>query len=478
MSEEERTRKIVLKVDQQVFTDVVHGDESIEEYSAPTEVVTFEQRGESFFLEGNILFSAFLREPEELSASVEASSIKHMRHRMAFDLRVPVSGQSQTMLSVSVEMPEAELSVLGPGWVHVKGLLEIAGLDDCQGYVAHCGAQEILVPPRADVLAGDGEALSEFEFSKNTPPSKPLESNGAVPEQAPEDAVLLRSDEEPLKPYEMKDLSGLAYQAWTEQTHGLSSQLQASGEQGDEINGQSESLSELGWKTHLVEADRALFGTAAESAVEEQTRLEPTANKEESAEVAMRKEEQNERALAEPVDSRDETVELQTFHFESSDISTKQSINKESSPVSERSAIDQSLFGSGGVSEAIVETHLSPFESNNVKPIDPVFPIAEEHMERTEKKYAVPDGDGGPQMSYTAVPETRVEMSAAEWFWKTLNIPAGESVYKMTFRIVRGKETLEEIAASYNLTVTQLLHANASLEQPIADGALLYIPLS
>lgn len=473
MPEEERTRKIVLEVDQQVFTDVVHGDETMEEYSAPTEVVTFEQRGDSFFLEGNILFSAFLREPQELSAALDASSIKHMRHRMPFDLRVPVSGQSQTMLNVSVEMPEAELCVLGPGWVNVKGALEITGLDDRAGYVAHCGAQEILVPARAEPESEKGDAFVAPPFAKETSPSEFLEANDATFEQAPADAVLLRSEEEPLMPFEMKDLSGLAYQTWTDQAHVPPSHPHARSDQEESNAGQAESLSELGWKTHLVEADRALFGAVAESVDNEHESMETAGEREAAAVIGK---EPQERTDDERVNAQYETVELQSFHYESSDVTTNQPMKMESTPDSERSAIDQSLFGSGGVSESFLETNMAPFGSPVAPSVHPVLPKEEESMERTEKKYAASEGDGVPQMSYTAVPETHIEMTAAEWFWKTLNIPTGESVYKMTFRIVRGKETLEEVAASYDLTVTQLLHANASLEQPIADGALLYIP--
>ena len=93
------------------------------------------------------------------------------------------------------------------------------------------------------------------------------------------------------------------------------------------------------------------------------------------------------------------------------------------------------------------------------------------------KKEVVLEEVEAPQASYTAVPDQVEEMTAAEWFWKTLSIPVGETRYTLKYRIVQAEETLEEIAGFYHVQMTDLLMVNHLQSDYVTPGDILYIPL-
>ena len=69
-------------------------------------------------------------------------------------------------------------------------------------------------------------------------------------------------------------------------------------------------------------------------------------------------------------------------------------------------------------------------------------------------------------------------MTAAQWFWKTLNVPRSDVRFTMKFRIVQTEESLEDIAQEYRMSTTELLRANPLTQQTLDPGTLLYIPAS
>lgn len=326
-----------LFLDQQVFVNEVYGNERIDQFSAYTEVTSFEKRGNLYYLEGNILMAAYLERDVQ---GGEQERVEHVEYRMPFDIAVPVFGQPDGMLNVKVHVPEMDLEILGPGWLHFEALLVVEGLSAEGGVSANCGAQSIELPAQPSEW---GSSFGDLETDK---------------EQAPADSM--------------------------------------AGEN---------------WQLQLQGADRAFHGDAESPIAEESV-------------------------AAESVSAISASLERVPEHFDM----------RADPPFPEVNSAD------------------SPLDSSEVK----------EALE-VDSRFE-PSKSSAPQASYNAVPEQEVQMSAAEWFWKTLNIPAGETRYTLKYRILQAGETLEQIAEVYRVQLTELLAVNRLQAEIVAPGAVLYIP--
>jgi len=425
---------IELFVDQQVFIDGVHGNEKVEEFSALTEVTSFEQRGDSLYGGETFFFPLFLDNGGQGSevATPEGGSVSpvvgHMLHRMPFDVTVPVDAQIAGMLSVTVTVPDATVDILGPGWIHIRSLVQVDGLSPVGGYTAHCGAQEAIVPATVayptDVPVGDTEQQEptvdvSLEWQQGQQGQQPTEATGSL-----DFADLLQ----PLT-------RAVADEVGADEPPAVSI---------DAVQEPESSLSEGGWKSQLEDADRALFGTYSPYRT----------------------------GRSDQPPDETEPSETHQYHFEAVDLGVDPS-----------ESTDQ------------VKTLKAEFEADAVRsnwPDAVTPPIAEPELdmhwqvqdtqiqriqEEVAQERSATAAPSELMMSYTAVPEVeKTDWTAAQWFWNTLNIPSGEHNYTMKFRIVQFAETLDDIAAKYDTSPTVLLQVNPVAAGGIEVGTLLYIP--
>ncbi len=390
---EERTDQPMfdLFLDQQVFMDAVHGNERIDQYSAYTEVTTFEQRGEQLFLEGNILISAYLEREEMVAGEAQ---VEHVEHRLPYEVMVPVYAQIPGMLSVKVQVPELEVEILGPGWLHLEALMLVEGLSAEGGAIVTCGAQEFKFEPQQYE-----EAMDE-----------PVDEETMVETEAPE---AVRQE----KVFESDD-----------------------------------SFSEVGWKKQLQGADRAFHGSDDSSAIDD--------------------------VPLQAVDQVEWNHDTEQNEFMATR-SVEDSAPQWDVPADFKEKADSQH------SETMVpnETRTDLEKEEQV----PIFPepeaVVTEHRQESEMvlemtKSLIVEEAETPQASYNAVPDQSEQMmTAAEWFWKTLSIPAGDSRYTLKYRIVQAEETLEEIAGYYHVQMTELLMVNHLPSDYVTPGDILYIPV-
>ena len=382
---EERTDQPMfdLFLDQQVFMDAVRGNERIDQYSAYTEVTTFEQRGEQLYLEGNILIAAYLEREGEAGEEVQ---VEHVEHRLPFEVLVPVYMQSPGMLSVKAQVPELDLEITGPGWLHLEALLLIEGLSSEGGAIVTCGAQE-------------------FELAAQE--------------------ILDVSNEEPQR--EVVFESDVSY-------------------------------SEADWKEQLQGADRAFYG------------LEP-AHDESQTEI-----------VPEPMGQWDRIEQIEQIEQVESIKSIEPVEQVESVAPASAPAPEPLPELAPEPAPEPVEAMREPVEMRSL-PDDqvPIFPEEEEIVHQPRRVMTIlpeiMEQPGMPQASYNALPEHVESMTAAEWFWKTLPIPAGETRYTLKYRVVQAEETLEEIAGYYQVKMTELLLVNHLANEYVSPGEVLYIPV-
>ncbi len=642
LADRDNQQPIELFIDQQVFIDVVRGNEQVDEFAAHTEVTAFERRGSDLYLEGNILFTAYLDAGAErpkggdqgaLADGTLRADVEHLQHRMPFDLSVPVSAQSTGMFSVQVQVPEATVDVLGPGWLHIRALLQVEGLPQDGGYAAHCGAQEVVVPASPDGLAGGlagvpasdfwgagqhADAQSAGEQSALQQPDDG-QSTGDQPSDATEPQSYDYSDL--LAPFSVTEPSAppawdtfaptgpfADYQNADRPAQALGATRDGAPAEDDEAES---SLSESGWKHQLQGADRALHGvvhppleTAApggagdtqrsatgpgqgtqvegapqESAIETQETMaeapqEPAVETPETmteavqtraAEAAQRAvQEAAQETMAEPMqetarearhrsqaglppfrtgrppqpesapgisaartladaDAADDGSPHLSYHFEHTRLDSAESpadapdaaagsSHAKHTAQTGHADPDAPLRAQWETDDVMIpmpplpDVPLGPSRTESAVPplpppsqqepeqpqrpapstgvvhshtdtVDVAAHVSIESHQETFETVAPVDPAGAMQMSYAAVPEEQVEMSAAEWFWKTMDIPTGEATFTMKFRIVQAAETVEDIANYYNVGVAELLRANELSLDASVEGSLLYIPL-
>jgi hypothetical protein len=163
VSESDRTPRIHLEVNQEVFLDVVRDGDVIEDATVATEVTSFERIGDAYVLEGAIVFAGYIQRDEETQVAEEGplvvedilgfhpdeGYVEHVHYRMPFVFRVPVRAQARGVVNVTSRISSWKLEVVSAGWVRVLADLAIYGLNPQQGYHFHCGAQE-----EGDVLFG------------------------------------------------------------------------------------------------------------------------------------------------------------------------------------------------------------------------------------------------------------------------------------------------------------------------------------
>ncbi len=419
--------ELELFVDQQVFVDAVRGNEQVEEFSALTEVTTLEQRGESLYLEGNVLFTAYLA--EDMSAygddhENDAQAVEHLQHRMPFDISMPAAAQGPGLLSVSVHVPDATMDILGPGWIHLRAVLEIEGLQASGGYTAHCGAQEAIVPPTVDEASSVQEQVIEV-----------TEVPVILQEEVSEDVAVQEFDE-------IQD----SMQKVEESALGEWSLLAVRSEQNakeDDLPESSASSVTL-WQKDLLGADRALQGPQASFTMSPFRSGIAPENVEESAPM-MRQEEFFEQEVTDDLH----------FHFEHVNLPPEDPKYAESS--------------SSSAKELEVPELASELESKR---------IVQALVAAMEPDTPVIESESQVQATYKATEEVETTMTTAQWFWKSLNVPSGETHFTMKFRIVQPAETLEAIAELYRINMADLLRVNPLMqEEGLPSGSLLYIPV-
>lgn len=459
-------KPIELFIDQQVFIDAVRGHEEVSEFSAVTEVTTFEQRGEHLHLEGNILFTAFMEYPSQTEMDAEfpnATAVEQVQHRMPFDISVPVDHQVAGPLNVSMEVSDATIDVLGPGWLHIRALINVEGLSGDGGYVAHCGAQEAVVGPLAepgdsmtepgDSMAEPGDSMAHMEQGTAQTGRDGVPSSTVPPFTVHADAEASPAPQAQPEPVEQGEsvAMGEARREAGEEAMG-----EAKREAGEEADN---SLSEAGWKTQLADADRALgggfnpFRTGRPAPQEELTALSA--------------------GEARDVDS------VAEFHFEALRSEQGDIIgNKE-----DRESVRQMDAADGPQGVLFTErTDSGVKRAGHMMEDAPITADASDAQPSSQSSVgpaAAPTAvsEASLQTSYSAVPEVAVNMTAAEWFWKTLNVPKSEVRFTMKFRIVQAEESLEDIAQAYRVTTTELLRANRLTQESVDPGSLLYIPV-
>lgn len=507
---------IELFIDQQVFIDMVRGNEQVEEFAAHTEVTTFERRGSDLYLEGNILFTAYLDARDQDTGNggqetqpegVRQAEVEHLQHRMPFDLSVPIATESAGLFSVQVQVPEATVDVLGPGWLHIRAVLQVEGLPHNSGFAAHCGAQEVVVPG----------SLAPADEPQRTGQSTEGEQTGATPEQFPYDYSELLAPFSVTKPSTQPAWDTFAPTGQFPGQQSVESSADAVGEAVRDATSQSadeveSSLSESGWKLQLQGADRALHGVShpeaeAEAPADVRDAKESSAPADASTDALLTEQRsaggfhpfrtgqpaQPEstpevhvaRTTADSAASDDESSPHLSYHFEHTHL--EDSAQSPADIVASLPAAGEPLPAESP-EQGAPTAHRAGEEQSAPVPgvqqtqragaeIETATQVSVQAQQERGETVGVADPAGGTQMSYAAVPEEPVELSAAQWFWKTMNIPTGEGSFTMKFRIVQVAETVEEIANYYNISVTELLRANEmSMDASIA-GSLLYIPV-
>jgi stage VI sporulation protein D len=477
---------VELYVDQQVFIDTVHGNERVVDVSAHTELSTFEQRGDSLYLEGNILFTSYLESMplDAIDGGANETHVEHVQHRMPFDLLVSVNAQVAGLLSVQVTVPDSSLDVLGPGWVHIRGNIHVDGLSAEGGYTAHCGAQEAIVSPSPSFLS---QLVPELEpSSQEEAIVKVIDDNYEESAESVENKKfrpLLFEDL--LQPYSVNSTSlqefageetvdsGTKPTDWfatDPMAYARTQSVDPDFEESDpkdtpaviDLDLPESSQGASDWKEQLFEADRAFNGNDAPHFHFEHVQLN---------------EDDEQLPLLDTEKILQSLTETELHEVPAEDVLSR-------SEWSDALQTQDEIF--------TITSHV-PFEG--IPSLDAHFNVlaAEQHVERQvmdQKEYPtvqssfiqnepIAETDVSPkemQMSYTSVPEAPVDMTAAQWFWKTLNIPsASEPSYTLRFRIVQERDSLEEIASRYNVSVSEILRANPAAGN-VAAGTLLYIP--
>jgi hypothetical protein len=481
---------VELYVDQQVFIDTVHGNERVVDVSAHTELSTFEQRGDSLYLEGNILFTSYLESTpllDTIEGGAHETRVEHVQHRMPFDLLVPVNAQVAGLLSVQVTVPESSLDVLGPGWVHIRSNIHVDGLSAEGGYTAHCGAQEAIVSPsplflsqlttEPDPSSQEEEIVKaiddNYEQSAENTKFRPLLFEDLLQPYSlhstnQDEFVGEETVDSGTKPTDWFATDPMAY-ARTQSDPSIFEDTEPSDThvvndldlQESDLPESSQGASE--WKEKLFEADRAFNGNDAphfhfEHVLlnEDEEQLPPSNTKE----ILQSLSEAELQEIPEDVMSRSEWSDALQTHDQDQIFTITSHVAFDGTP-----SLDAHL--NVLAAEQQVERHV---------PNQMESPIVQTSFIQNEPSALTEVSSKEMQMSYTSVPEAPVEMTAAEWFWKTLNIPSStEPSYTMRFRIVQERDSLEEIATRYNVSVSEILRANPAAGN-VAAGTLLYIP--
>ncbi len=441
-----------LFVDQQVFVDAVRGNEQVEEFSALTEVTTLEQRGENLYLEGNMLFTAYLADdmPEQGDDHVNGEqAVEHLQHRMPFDISLPAAAQGPGLLSVSVHVPDATMDILGPGWIHLRAVLEFEGLQESGGYTAHCGAQEAIVPPKiveSFVVSDPGEATAVQEQVASEEDNVIEAQEIPVIEQAEvSEAFLAQEAVEVQENSPTKEESVLGEWAL------LAARSEQSAKEGEASEPSASSITT--WQKDLLGADRALQGPQVFTLSPFRSGVAPE-NVQESTQL-MRQEEFFERDLSDDLH----------FHFEHVNLPEEE--RKWTTGLGDSTMLHAEFSSSSHDNPKTLELEAKS-ESKRllqaiVAPIEPDVPFL--------------DSESQVQATYKVTEEEETTLTTAEWFWKSLNIPSGETNFMMKFRIVQPSETLEDIAQLYRINLDDLLRANPLTQEGLPMGSLLYIPV-
>lgn len=531
---------IELFIDQQVFMDAVRGSEGVSEFSALTEITSFEQRGDDLSLEGNVLFTAYLSDSGDLPEDAAqppmdagdrapaTGQVEQVQHRMPFDLRMPVSAQDGGMLTVTVRVPDASMDILGPGWVHVRAVLEVEGLRPDGGYSARCGAQEATVSaeearaaqgtggpfqpvsPMSDAGAGaldvagplDAREESEAALEELEAALEELEASNGGDDGRFED--LIRPIDHPF--------AG-AFKANDEVLEKTLGEPARAADRDQSVR--TDPSSEMAdWTKRLADSDRALHGIPHPF----KTGRPPSPE-----EISKEMFDEASELWRVP----DEGGKISKFHFEHANAvptpaeppfdeplledapeEAPENVPQDAPAQGLQSGAGEWAANKGGAPGTAGQEQERADEAQQPSREweDPLLGLGGDAIDaigigrelvhapsagnRADAgasaseglAFAEADAHGhhaeatAVQTSYAATPEEPVVMSAAEWFWKAMNIPSGETGYTMKFRIVRSTETIEEIANHYNVSVTELMRVNRVTVDVVEEGALLYIP--
>ncbi|MCY0870091.1 MAG: LysM peptidoglycan-binding domain-containing protein [Firmicutes bacterium] len=491
MTQPDERDVMTLAIDQQAIVDGVTGQENVEEFTAVTEVTAFEQRGDQWYLEGNILFSAFLKSQgrrvwadeagPDVDDEVSGAQLAQVQHRMPFDLTVPVQDRGAGPVGVAVVVPEAELTIVDPGMIGITGLLVIEGLPTHAGYIAHFGAQEQVRGPRpaepgSERLRQAADAVDpRAEGSPLWRPGASDGVDGAGVVDAPAAPFVPRassSADDPGKALSALDETMASPPMWPFKS-GVAPQL----EQEDTVPSTDLAPDEyVGETTFAVEAMRTHVGEQAQEpdGSDGATRDAPCADESDAPNPA-------ERASGWPSSA---FAHLQGRWEEESSTPPREPERQPADPASTGAGGDDThdavaLRGEPVAPPAPSGSETAPGDSESPVPhqhAPDAAPAAVESVPAKRDAERPAAGSMQPQAAYVPTPEPPVEMSARQWFWSTLGIPDSDETYTLTFRIVQSADTVEEIAARYGTTVAELVSVNRLEQSEVMAGSVIRIP--
>lgn len=175
MAESGREPLIRLPIDQEIYIEVVHDGDIVEDATVAAEVISLEREGAAYEIDGAIVFAGYVRnkrdggengdDPEGVAQAGNDSGVEHVHHRLPFRLRVPAAAQQHGVINIKSRLSQFQAAVVSDNWLNLKGNLEIYGLYANEGYHFRCGAQE------------EGSA---FFTEEDALPTRSLEENSEI----------------------------------------------------------------------------------------------------------------------------------------------------------------------------------------------------------------------------------------------------------------------------------------------------------
>ncbi|MFD1674977.1 hypothetical protein [Alicyclobacillus fodiniaquatilis] len=487
MSEQGRDPLIRLPIDQEVFMEAVNQNDTLEDATVTTEVVSFQRDGEAYELEGAIVFAGYLRNPEQTadtsySLGVEdetEDTVEHVHHRMPFILRVPISAQGTGIVNVKSRLSGWALDVVGDKWLNVKGVLEIHGLVGDEGYHFRCGAQEDgnLFFNAVDETVEDSAANVDVAFVENeAPAAEAVEETLAQPTETREESAEMDEQngeiqDQPVAQSDERELTavGATEDLWrgvpdddeqnpskpTEESsaHHDSTEDARRVAANDALENVSEARGGHGWadgESNDKQDDRS--AAVAQPTSPKETVRQELANLDRyfvpQSETEDAQNETNSFA-AEPA-QRSETTPVASFEFEHQ-IDDEHALGAETAVEDEQPA---DLRGD--------ESWMPKFTISGA--------VATEDTEESEAE--APSDEVRHEMPTSAESVTKSEL------WSFVDFNGPEPHYTLRYVVVMEDETLEAVADRCSCSTTELQRVNNWLDGQVTPGQALQIPIT
>lgn len=418
---------IQMTLDQEIHVEAVREGDTIEDATVATEVTSFDRVGDAYVMEGGVLFAGYLRHPGAADGDVE-----HFHCRLPFVLRVPARAQSRGVLNVASRLPSWQLAASGDGWLHVKAVLQVTGLNGADGYHFECGAQQ----------AGD----LWFEDSA------PGESASAP---AAEDLVLTRGA-------------------------GAESPPDAGANLREAVERLSEARSGHGQDTSLETLDRLLDG---QNAVADPTAPASGAGANGEQDAVDARQDAAEAASAQG------SAEAQATGGTGEASGEADGARMEGTAVVEDAPADPeaSAPASGSVAEFEFSYQTDAASGSAPGPGDGAFVASRTFTEsgfhatagfvpEVRVQAASEDGVAARTDATAADGEPQDVRRPAERLWSFVDFHAPEAAYTLRFVVVMEEETLETVAERVGCSKTELLRVNRLTSDVLRPGQTLLVP--